>query len=595
MKPFPFSIRPFTKGVLKDIPPQMMPAGGLTDARGVRITDAYIERRKGYRRINSCESTEYILGVTQFRDQGGNDYIFFGDRYDLFKASFGIMRSWDDGFAWWDQPGYTWDPAEAAIYRITPYGEQKVCPAMSSSSSFSVSASSSSQSSYQSCALTPETFSGRDKREDQYLATQWSFAPWGNNLLASNYDDPIQIIEGSGFDRRRNLTCEGLKAQIVDVFQRHILCLNTVDHIDGVVPNRWWWSNLDKAVFDYANAASEAGFETIEPNASPITGGARLRDSYCIFQGNMTHLVNYVGGTLVFSKQVVNTRVGALAKGLVQSTGDAVYFFGPDNVWKFDGYNFTPVADGNNRWIYRGLNLSQVSQSFSFFDSNTGEIWFVIPFNSDRPNLACILDIGTGNWTYEDIDASAGCTQEGFDYPIIARTGFVCSSSSSSMSTSESLSSSSSESASVSSSSSGSTSESASSSSAAAEVTDAMSYLMEVGVTDNDDEYPRESYFVSGEYTFGDEYTSNSDKIKELIEIWPVVEELSNDLAVYVGTRNRITEPIVWTSLGNFTDQSLMGLRAYGVYISFKFVASGLDDFYRLSEVGGRLRLGGRR
>jgi hypothetical protein len=122
-----------------------------------------------------------------------------------------------------------------------------------------------------------------------------------------------------------------------------------------------------------------------------------------------------------------------------------------------------------------------------------------------------------------------------------------------------------------------------------------MSYLMEVGVTDNDDEYPRESYFVSGEYTFGDEYTSNSDKIKELIEIWPVVEELSNDLEVYVGTRNRITEPIVWTSLGNFTDQSLMGLRAYGVYISFKFVASGLDDFYRLSEVGGRLRLGGRR
>ena len=95
----PFSIRPFTKGVLKDIPPQMMPAGGLTDARGIRITDAYVERRKGYRRLNGCESTEYILGMIQFRDLQGNDYIFFGDRYDLYKLSFGIMRYWDDGYA----------------------------------------------------------------------------------------------------------------------------------------------------------------------------------------------------------------------------------------------------------------------------------------------------------------------------------------------------------------------------------------------------------------------------------------------------------------------------------------------------------------
>jgi len=54
---------------------------------------------KGYRRLNGCESTEYILGMIQFRDLQGNDYIFFGDRYDLYKLSFGIMRYWDDGYA----------------------------------------------------------------------------------------------------------------------------------------------------------------------------------------------------------------------------------------------------------------------------------------------------------------------------------------------------------------------------------------------------------------------------------------------------------------------------------------------------------------
>ena len=37
-----FSIKPFTKGVLKDIPPQMMPVGGLTDGKGIVIKDGYI-------------------------------------------------------------------------------------------------------------------------------------------------------------------------------------------------------------------------------------------------------------------------------------------------------------------------------------------------------------------------------------------------------------------------------------------------------------------------------------------------------------------------------------------------------------------------
>ena len=38
-----------------------------------------------------------------------------------------------------------------------------------------------------------------------------------------------------------------------------------------------------------------------------------------------------------------------------------------------------------------------------------------------------------------------------------------------------------------------------------------------------------------------------------------------------------------------------MGLRAYGVYISFRFDANGLDDFYRLSDIIGKVRVGGNR
>lgn len=556
-----------------------MPVGGLVDGRGIRVTDAYVERRKGYRRLNDCEGSDYILGITQFRDLGGQAYIFFGDRNYLYKLPFGIMREWDDGYPWWDEIGYTWDPINTGIYRITPNGEIPVCPF----SSVSLSESSSSMSS--SVAGTPESFTGRDRRIDQYDATKWSFAPWGNNLLASNYEEPIQIISGAAFDRHRTLVSHGLRARIVDVFAKHVIALNTVDELDGAVPNRWWWSGLGNAEdWRYDDPASEGGFQTLQPNSQPITGGAALRDSYVIFQEHMTHLVNYVGGTLVFAKQVVNSRIGALSQGLVQSAGDVVIFFGQNNIYRFDGYSFDTIGEGNNRWIFKGLNMAQVSQSFSFIDRSTKEAWFVIPHDGDRPNLACIYDITNNLWTFEDIDASAGCTQDGLDYPTIARTQFGISSSSSSMS---SLSSSSSSSSSESSSSS---SQSASSSSYAEADADAKSYLMDVGVTDNDDDYPRSSYFITGEYDL-----EMPGRIKEIAEIWPVVEELSNDIHLSIGSRSRISDDIVWEELEPYTDQEVMGTRSYGVYLSFRVEADGLDDFFRLSEICGYARAGGRR
>ena len=84
-------------------------------------------------------------------------------------------------------------------------------------------------------------------------------------------------------------------------------------------------------------------------------------------------------------------------------------------------------------------------------------------------------------------------------------------------------------------------------------------------------------------------------RIKEIAEIWPVVEELSNDIHVSIGSRSRISDEIVWEELEPYTDQEVMGTRSYGVYLSFRVEADGLDDFFRLSEICGYARAGGRR
>jgi hypothetical protein len=795
---------PFTQGVLNDIPSHEMPEGGLTEGYGVKIEDGWVERRKGFVRINDCEHDEYIMGIMQYQDRSAVNYIFYGDINYLYKIELPQERMWDDGWYWWDTED--WDEIlDYAVYQLSPTGETQICPPCStSSSSSSVSSSSKSSSSSStssfsssssaSCATEVCPFDGRAYRYLAIEATPWVFTSFGNNVIATNYMDPIVYIPGSDFDHHEVLECNGLRAKVVDTFQRHVLCLNVRDHVDGVVPNRYWSSGLDDASdFDYTNPASEALYGDLTESPMPITGGARIRDSYVIFQTNMMHMLNYVGGDSVYSKQVINNEIGALWHRLVATTGDRIFFFGLEDIFEFDGYQVKSIGANNNGWIFEGLNMLQISRAFSFIDMNTKEVHFVIPYNEDIPNLDCIYDFQHGLWTFDTITATAGCPKVGLSYPIIARVSVTRSSSfsSSSMSSSSSFSSSSisissssssvmydwdrlnddcsslmwtkvdkgdatttqvtfdgrscfkldsgpnsaanndyamirrnlgsfdatttieitghwdllgrrtdndyfsvrayngttrllvaiasnglhvydgaaynevgtdivildtwqtfrliidwvaktvdiyldgdlvaagvdcshdvagtnggiylyqyghdtdncisyidsikvdgttrSESFSSSSSSSESHSSSSSSQSESDPGTQADSYLQYVGVGNNDDDWARESYWVTGEYRF------DSARIKEFVNMTAVIGDLIGDLECYIGTRNNTDDAIIWEHVQDYTEQVMIGARQQGVYISFKFIARDLDDYYRISEIKGILREGGER
>jgi len=121
--------------------------------------------------------------------------------------------------------------------------------------------------------------------------------------------------------------------------------------------------------------------------------------------------------------------------------------------------------------------------------------------------------------------------------------------------------------------------------------------IQEVGSTDNDDGAPRTSEWISGEYTTFTPDVPIDQYIKEIQEITPVVVELVNDVHLSLGSRDRTdtTTVINWESLAAFTDQELVGTRTYGRYLSFKCIASSLDDYYRISEIMGMYVIAGRR
>lgn len=105
------------------------------------------------------------------------------------------------------------------------------------------------------------------------------------------------------------------------------------------------------------------------------------------------------------------------------------------------------------------------------------------------------------------------------------------------------------------------------------------------------------SEWISGEYTTFNPEVPIDQYIKEIKELTPVIVELANDVHISLGARDRTdtTTVINWETLAAFTQQELVGTTTYGRYLSFKCVASALDDYYEISELMGSYVVAGRR
>ena len=113
----------------------------------------------------------------------------------------------------------------------------------------------------------------------------------------------------------------------------------------------------------------------------------------------------------------------------------------------------------------------------------------------------------------------------------------------------------------------------------------------------NDNGCPRNSVWISGEYTTFNEEVPINQYIKEVKEFTPVVVELVNDIEMSIGARDRTDTSVAinWEVLADFTDQELVGTTTYGRYLSFRCIANDLDDYYKVSELMGSYVIAGRR
>lgn len=175
-------------------------------------------------------------------------------------------------------------------------------------------------------------------------AGHWEFVKFGNEVIASSFQNPLQVI-GLGNASFSDLATSTLKPKF-----RHLAAVRDFvmggysnDATDGDRISRVWWCAIDDSNDwdpDNATQCDWQDFPEGHGGVMKVVGG----EYASIFFEESIYRLTYEGSDTIFrSDQVVKDR-GTIASGSVIKVGRFTYFLGNDGWYIFDGTDAAPIG-----------------------------------------------------------------------------------------------------------------------------------------------------------------------------------------------------------------------------------------------------------
>ncbi len=255
----------------------------------------------------------------------------------------------------------------------------------------------------------------------------WEFSQWGNDVLATNFSNEIQVIT-MGSPPFADLAGTPPKARHIATVDNFLVVGNTWDASDLFVPYRVRWAGIGTTTSWTVSATTQADFQDLRNDAGyiqKIIGG----EFGIIFQERAITRMTYIGSPLVFQFDELESERGALAPNSVIKVGDRIAYLAQDGFFVFDGNTSIPIGDGKiDDTFFNDINIALLYRMsvdlypneniicWSYVSINaTGDMCDTILFYNYSPNSA-------QRWTYAKIDnylllspISQGYTLDGLD------------------------------------------------------------------------------------------------------------------------------------------------------------------------------------
>lgn len=162
---------------------------------------------------------------------------------------------------------------------------------------------------------------------------------------------------------------------------------------------------------------NEAGFVDLSDTRGAIQNGLSLGRSCAIYKDSGgAYLCDYIGGNQVFAFRLFSRELGMLARHGVADVDRGHIVLSDDDIVLHDGKSIQSVIQGSNRrWLFNNIDADNVTESWAVYNRPENEVWICVPLTGSLvPNLAAILDLGTGRWGFRDL--GRGSAGQGLTY-----------------------------------------------------------------------------------------------------------------------------------------------------------------------------------
>ncbi|EJF92648.1 hypothetical protein [Bartonella tamiae] len=246
----------------------------------------------------------------------------------------------------------------------------------------------------------------------------WSFASFGDYVIAVNPNDPPQVIDLKGGTRFRDLGGNPPRASMVKIWGDFVCLMGLPDN-----PNRVHWSGLNN-IEHWTVGEKNSDYQDF-PDGGRVQGSNEATNPI-IFLQSAIYMGTFVAGSdIVFSFQKVHDKKGAKSSKSIVSRGAYTFFADEGGFFQIstdgsiNGIGFEKV----DRTYFTLLNSSNISEMYGAIDPFYNRVYWAMDYNgSGRFNEMLIYDWGLQRWSVISIVATAvmpiytaGYTLDGLD------------------------------------------------------------------------------------------------------------------------------------------------------------------------------------
>jgi len=205
--------------------------------------------------------------------------------------------------------------------------------------------------------------------------SRWSFTQFGDDTIASNKDNTIQISSAGAFADIAGAP----KAEIVYSVGTFVMALNVNDgaeKVDG------WHCCASFDVNDWVeDVATQSNSGRLVSTPGPLTAGLRLGEYAVAYKSRSIYLGQYVGSPAVWDWLLVpGGDAGCVGKEALVDVDGVHFFVGNDNFWMFEGTRPIPIGDNELRqWFFDNSDAANLYKTKCFYERQQNRIWIFYP------------------------------------------------------------------------------------------------------------------------------------------------------------------------------------------------------------------------